>query len=459
MEISKKSVAELMVEQDAAQRAVNKLTDPAQKDAARAIYNQHINDIATEAATRSLLRNVYAPDQLREQLTWFWFNHFNVSSRKGDIRTTVGDYEETIRAHSLGKFRDLLEATLKHPAMLRYLDNDQNAVKRINENYAREIMELHSMGVRSGYTQNDVQELARILTGVGVDLKSDPPKLKDVHRSLYIREGVFEFNPDRHDFGDKTFLNHPIKGAGFQEVEQALDLIAAAPATARHVSKQLATYFMGNDPPAAVTDRMTAAWRRSDGDIPTVLRAMIGTSAFKQSLQTTMKDPIHFTVSALRLMYGNQPTIVNMRPAIGWLDRMGESLYGHETPDGYPMDTAAWIGPGQMSARFEVARQIGSGAAGLFNRPPPAPVPTVITAVGPGDVALPIVVSLRPVSAVTTFQPPANAAPPLPQLQSSAFYQIMKPELGGPTEAVLAQAKAPTQWNALFLSSPEFMRR
>ncbi len=459
MEISQKSVAELLVEQDAAQRAANKLADPTQRDAARAINNQHVNDLMTDAATRSLLRDVSAPDQLREQLTWFWFNHFNVSSGKADIRITVGDYEDTIRSHALGRFRDLLEVTLKHPAMLRYLDNDQNAAKHINENYAREIMELHSMGVGSGYTQGDVQELARILTGVGVNIKSDPPKLKDDHKALYVREGVFEFNPDRHDFGEKKFLNHAIKGAGFAEVEEALDLIAASPATAHHVSKQLAAYFMGGDPPAEVVDRMAAAWKRSDGDIPTVLRALIRTSAFKQSLQTAMKDPVHFTVSALRLMYGDQPTIVNMRPAISWLNRMGEGLYAHDTPDGYPMDNAAWIGPGQMAARFEVARQIGSGGGGLFVVAPPPPVPTVVSAVLPGTGAVPFVLNLRPISALVTRPAPASATPPLPRLQNSALYDTIGPDLAGPTKAVLAQAKAPAQWNALFLSSPEFMRR
>ncbi|MCU6424477.1 DUF1800 domain-containing protein, partial [Klebsiella aerogenes] len=159
------------------------------------------------------------------------FNHFNVHAPKRDIRAMVGDYEDTLHARALGKFRDLLEATLRHPAMLRYLDNDQNSAGHINENYAREIMELHTMGVGSGYSQQDVQELARILTGVGVDLKPDAPKLKPQWQPLYVRAGLFEFNPARHDFGDKHFLGHDIKGRGFAEVEQAIDLIASSPAT------------------------------------------------------------------------------------------------------------------------------------------------------------------------------------------------------------------------------------
>ena len=158
--------------------------------------------------------------------------------------------------------------------MLRYLDNDQNAAGHINENYAREIMELHTLGVGSGYTQKDVQELARILTGVGVDTAPDAPRLKPAYQPLYVRAGLFEFNPNRHDFGDKLFLGHTIKGAGFAEVEQALDILARQPATARHVSLQIAAYFVGDDPPPALVERMARTFERSDGDIAAVLRTL-----------------------------------------------------------------------------------------------------------------------------------------------------------------------------------------
>ncbi|MDB5700993.1 MAG: hypothetical protein JWL66_1192, partial [Sphingomonadales bacterium] len=204
MRISSEPMETLVAEEDAQNRAANAIVDPDQKKAAKQAYQQYMNALAGEAATRSILRDLYAPDQLREQLTWFWFNHFNVHAQKRDIRAMVGDYEDSaIRAHALGKFRDLLNATLRHPAMLRYLDNDQNTAGHINENYAREILELHSMGVGSGYSQKDVQELARILTGVGVDLKPEPPKLKPQLQPLLVRDGLFEFNPARHDFGDK----------------------------------------------------------------------------------------------------------------------------------------------------------------------------------------------------------------------------------------------------------------
>lgn len=449
MRISHKPLATLVVDEDAAIRYANKLPDPVQRDAARKAYQQDMNNLANEAAARSLLRDIYAPDQMREQLTWFWFNHFNVQAQKRDIRAMVGDYEDTIRDHSLGKFRDLLEATLRHPAMLRYLDNDQNAANHINENYARELMELHSLGVGSGYTQKDVQELARILTGVGVDLNASAPKLSPLRQALYIRAGLFEFNPNRHDFGDKQFLGHTIKGRGFGEVEEALDLIAKSPATAHHVSEQLATYFMGDNPPAVVVDRMAATWRHSDGDIAAVLRAMIRTPEFKQSLGTAFKDPVHYAVSAVRLMYGDK-AIVNTQPIAGWLNRMGEGLYTHETPDGFPMASAAWTGPGQMSVRFEIARQIGGGAPGLFTAPaPPAAAMGMPAMAG----SMPVAVTAPPASVLQ-----AAPVPPLPKLQNAAYNKLAAVS-GGQTKAALTQAASPQEWNALFLSSPEFMRR
>ncbi|MBO9580816.1 MAG: DUF1800 domain-containing protein [Sphingobium sp.] len=424
MRIVREPMAQLVVEMDAQSRAANKLTDPDAKKAAQQAYQQGMNDLNREAATRSLLRDLYSPAQLQEQMSWFWFNHFNVHANKRDIRAMVGDYEDVIRAHALGKFRDLLEATLRHPAMLRYLDNDQNAAGRINENYAREIMELHSMGVGSGYSQADVQELARILTGVGVSLKPDNPKLKPEWQPLYIRAGLFEFNPARHDFGAKQFLGHRIGGSGFHEVEQALDLIAASPATARHVSTQIATYFMGDNPPAAVVDRMAAAWQRSNGDIATVLRAMSASSEYSASLGQAFKDPIHYVVSAVRYAYGDR-VILNADPMIGWLNRMSEGLYNRETPDGYPMNASAWTGPGQMEVRFEIARAIGNGSAGLF----------------------------KPRAAGSTEQPA------FPQLQNALYFGGLDRTLSAQTREALAQAVSPQEWNMLFLASPDFMRR
>ena len=246
---------------DAQAKSANQVADPDQRKAAQQVYQQAMNDRMKQAQARSILHALYAPDQLRQRMTWFWFNHFNVHQYKANLRIFVGDYEDrAIRAHALGKFRDLLVATLRHPAMLRYLDNTDNAAGHLNENYAREIMELHTMGVGSGYSQADVEALARILTGVGIDVRSEDPKLKPELQSQLIREGAFEFNPARHDYGDKTFLGHEIKGRGFAEVDEAIDILVHHPATATHLSRQIATYFISENPPEPLP--RPASWHR-----------------------------------------------------------------------------------------------------------------------------------------------------------------------------------------------------
>jgi uncharacterized protein (DUF1800 family) len=418
-------LADLVVEVQAKRKVADALTDPDQKRAARQALEAEMNDAARQAAARSILRDLYSPDQLREQMTWFWFNHFNVQQAKSNIRLMVGDYEDrALRPHALGRFRDLLEATLRHPAMLRYLDNADNAAGHINENYAREIMELHTMGVGSGYSQKDVQELARILTGVGIDTNSTPPKLPLARQGLLVRDGLFEFNPNRHDFGDKVFLGHVIKGQGFAEVEAALDILARQPATAHHISRQLAVYFVADNPPEALVSRMSDTWRRTDGDIAQVLATMVHSREFKASLGGKFKDPTHYVISAVRLAYGDR-VILNAQPIQAWLGRLGEGLYSHETPDGYAMTADAWDGPGQMDARFELARQVGSGAAGLY----------------------------RPDA------PGAKDQPAFPNLQNALYYQSLAPTVPAATKAALAQATSPQDWNTLYLSAPDFMRR
>jgi uncharacterized protein (DUF1800 family) len=423
--ISHTTVTDLARNLDAEAKAANAMPDPDQKKAAQQAYQQDLQGWLKQAVSREILRDVYSSDQLKEQMTWFWFNHFNVHQGKANLRVLVGDYDDhAIRDHAMGRFRDLLEATLKHPAMLRYLDNADNAAGHINENYAREIMELHTMGVGSGYTQTDVQELARILTGVGIDQNPQNPKLKPELQSQLIRDGLFEFNPARHDYGDKAFLGHTIKGRGFGEVEEALDILAKQPATARHVSTQLATYFVSDTPPPALVDKMAQTFQRSNGDIAATLETLFRSPEFKASLGTQFKDPAHYAISAVRLAYDDR-VILNTQPIQNWMNRLAEPLYNHETPDGYPMSSAAWDGPGQMAARFEVARQIGSGPAGLFK--PDAPG--------------------------------ATDHPGFPQLQNALYYDALSKTLAPPTQASLQQAVSAQDWNTLFLSSPDFMHR
>jgi uncharacterized protein (DUF1800 family) len=436
MTISRVPVATLVVDLAAQGKAANEIVDPKQKNAARAAYQQAMTQLAREAAAREILRDLYSPDQLEEQMTWFWFNHFNVHAQKANVRVMVGDYEESaIRPHALGHFRDLLEATLRHPAMLRYLDNADNAAGHINENYAREIMELHTMGVGSGYSQKDVQELARILTGVGIDANPGPPRVGAQRAGDLIRAGLFEFNPNRHDYGDKVFLGHVIKGRGFGEVEQALDILAREPATAAHISRELAIYFVADDPPASLVGRMAKAFQHSHGDIAQVLAVMFASPEFSASLGGRFKDPVHYAISAVRLAYDGEP-IANTTPIQNWINRLAEGLYNHETPDGYPMIQAAWDGPGQMATRFEIARQIGSGVPALFTATPAAPGAPVQTA------------------AATVGDRPA-----FPQLQKVVYSNGLADTLAKPTLAALGNAASPREWNTLFLASPEFMRR
>jgi uncharacterized protein (DUF1800 family) len=366
MTISATPVDILAEDVDRQLKSANTLADPEQRQGAQRAYQDAMNRIAREAVVRSLLRDLYSPDQLKEQLTWFWMNHFNVFVSKANIRALIGDYEDrAIRPYVLGHFRDLLAATLHHPAMLMYLDNNQNAVGHINENYAREIMELHTLGVDAGYTQNDVQELARILTGVGVAQPGNFPKVKPELQNQYVRNGLFEFNPNRHDYGDKTFLGHHIAGRGLAEVDEALDILSRAPATAHFISRKLALFFVSDHPSAALVDRMAATFHDTDGDIAAVLRVAFHAPEFTLSLGTRLKDPIHYVISAVRLAYDDK-VVLNAGPAQGWLGRLAEPLYGHETPDGYPLTEPSWNGPGQMVTRFEIARAVGSGSAGLF---------------------------------------------------------------------------------------------
>ena len=424
MRISREPLLAIEAEIVERQQAMSQISDRAQRDAAREAINQTAVAIYGEARTRSILRDLYSPAQLREQMTWFWFNHFNVQGANPDFIVLVGDYENTLRTHALGRFRDLLGASLHHPAMLRYLNNEQNAVGRINENYAREIMELHTMGVGGGYSQRDVQELARILTGVGFSVKPGPPRLTSGQQTYYRRDGLFEFNPARHDFGTKHFLGRTIAGVGMAEVDQALDILATSPATSHHVSLRLATYFFGRSPPPALVDRMARTFLRSGGDMDAVLRTLVDAPEYRASLGATLKDPVHYVISAIRLGYEGK-VIENAEPIMRWITDLGEGLYGRGTPDGYPLEASAWSGPSQMEARFEVARQIGLSSAKLF-RPP---------ALG------------------------AAERPAFPLFQNALYFGGLVRTLSPESRAALDQADSPQEWNMLYLSSPEFMRR
>lgn len=421
-----------------------------ERDAARQAYQRELTRLAREAAARHLVRAVYSEQQLLEHMTWFWFNHFNVHQFKRDVRAMVGDYEENaIRPHALGRFRDMLGAVARHPAMLRYLDNDQNAVGRINENYARELLELHTMGVNGGYTQADVQELARVLTGFGVRLDDAPLRLRKEWAGLQVRQGAFEFNPNRHDFGDKRLLGRTITGRGAAELDEVLDLLVAHPSTARFVSRKMAVFFLGETVPPALVERMAQRFLQSGGHIADTLAVLLFAPEFVRSSPGVFKDPMHYTVSALRLAYADQPAqlqtpIRQTQPVQNILNRLGQGLYNKQTPDGYPPDAAAWSGSGQLAVRFEVARQLAGAQPQLFRMDDAAANPNNTMGAMMTATAAPAPAAAAPTPAVVQPQLPAA----MPGLTLSAA-----------TQSALDQAGSPFLSRALFFSSPEFMYR
>jgi uncharacterized protein (DUF1800 family) len=417
---SQLDAAQTLATLSARRKAIDALTDAAAKDQARKALNEDGNRAAYQAIRLQLLRAVYSPAQLREQMVWFWLNHFSVYQYKADVRWLVGDYEErAIRAHALGHFRDLVLATLEHPAMLQYLDNAQNAAGHVNENYARELMELHTLGVNSGYSQQDVQQLARILTGVGINAGT-APHLKPEWQALYVRHGGFEFNPARHDFSPKVLLGQRIDGAGFDEVVQAVTLIVRQKACASYISRELASYYLGDAPPPRVVAAMSDTFQQTDGDIAATLRTLLRSPDFANARNGKFKDPDHYVLSAVRLAYDGR-TITNTRPLLDWLNALGEAPYARLTPDGYPLAAASWQSPGQMSRRFEIARAIGTGNAHLFD------------ADGGGT------------SAATGF----------PQLSNRVYFEAIEPFLAANTRAALRQAGSPQEWNTFLLASPD----
>ncbi len=428
MDISRQSTEQLFREAVAEQKQIKEMkasdSDEAGKRA-RMQLNAFGNQLLDETARRQLLRAIYSPAQLEQQMDWFWLNHFNVFARKGAERWLVADYEETaIRPHALGHFHDLVIATLMHPAMQLYLDNARNAVGHINENYARELMELHTLGVDAGYTQADVQALAHVLTGAGIALQHEPPRLRPQLQQLYVRRGLFAFNPARHDFDDKILLGHTIRGQGWPEIEQAVDLLVQQPACAHFISRELAQYFVADDPNPRLVDAMARTFQRSDGDIAAVLRTLFDSPEFAASLGHKFKDPMHYVVSSLRLAYDGKP-IANAQPVANWLNGQGEALFGHLTPDGYPLVEAGWASSGQLSRRFEIARAIGAGNA-------------------------------------TLFQPADGSSAPaagFPNLSNPVYFAAIQPYLSKQTLTALDQAKSPQEWNAFLLASPDFNYR
>ncbi|HEY9692520.1 MAG TPA: DUF1800 domain-containing protein [Oculatellaceae cyanobacterium] len=332
---------------------------------------QWLRMLLEQAVDGRMLRAIYSPRQVQEVMVDFWYNHFNVYSANALTRLWLGSYDEqVIRPHALGKFRTLLGATAKHPAMLAYLNNWLNTApgskgvrgnfKGLNENYARELLELHTLGVDGGYTQQDVIALARILTGWGfTPAPRQPGTNADTDRTV----GNFYFDPDRHDFDDKVFLGQTIKGTGIDEGEKALDILARHPATARHISYQLAQYFIADQPPVALVDRLAQRFLQTDGDIKLVLDTLFNSSEFfnPEYYKVKLKTPYQYVMSAIR---ATGTKINNFRKIDGTLRQMGMALYGCETPNGYKNTEQAWLNPDAMIRRISFAKSFAEGRLG-----------------------------------------------------------------------------------------------
>ena len=407
------------------QQQIKAMPDGPDKVAANKAIQSRGNQIGLEAQQAELLHAIYGPNQLKEQLVWFWLNHFSVYNGKGRVRWELADYEQNvIRPHALGKFRDLVMATLESPAMLEFLDNAQNAKGHVNENYARELMELHTLGVNSGYTQQDVQQLALILTGVGIaPTNGKPETFNPKIAPQVVRNGLFEFNPQRHDFSDKVLLGKTIKGSGFDEVKQAVDLIVQQPACAQFVSRKLAEYFVSDNPSPALVAKMAHTFHRTDGDIAQVMRVMFESRDLLTNAGKKFKDPTQFVVSSVRLAYDGTP-IANAQPLVGWLNQLDQPLFGRITPDGWPLDNESWSSSGQMAKRFDIARAIGTGNNQLFT-------PAGSTARGAG----------------------------FPMLTTRLYYDAIEPYLSKATHDALTQSTSQQEWNTFLLSSPDLNYR
>ena len=412
--------------------------------------------VTTELMQAKLLRAALSERQLQEVLTDFWFNHFNVFVGKGPVRQYLPAYErDVIRPHVLGRFRDLLGAVAHSPAMLIYLDNWQSAapatnvrrpalVRRpnaagrppalpramppagqpvpgrptrgLNENYARELMELHTLGVDGGYTQDDVVALARIFTGWTVEL----PR----------QGGGFVFRPAMHDNGTKTLLGKTFQPSGESEGERALDLLAQHPATARHIAYKLAQRFVADEPPAALVDRAARTFTASRGDLREVVRVIVTSPELfaPEAHRARVKTPLEFVVSAVR---ATGATVNSALPLVAALRTLGMPLYGSQPPTGYDTTADAWVNTGALLNRMNFAVSLvgGGGRRGL-------------------TVDRPIDVDLG------SFAPDASDAS-----ARAVVERLLGGDASPSTRATLARAETPAHLVALALGSPEFQRR
>jgi uncharacterized protein (DUF1800 family) len=427
---------------------------------------QQASRVMTDLAQQKLLRAIHSERQLQEVLTDFWFNHFNVDARKGQVRFMVTEYErEAIRPHVLGKFRDLLEASAKSPAMLFYLDNwmsadpngphpvqparlrrpgrrgalgrampprpapQQNARRGLNENYGRELMELHTLGVDGGYTQKDVTEVARAFTGWTIQ----NPRTG----------GGYAFDPRVHDPGEKTVLGHVIRaGGGEGDGERVLDILARHPSTARFISTKLARRFVSDAPPAGLVDRMAARFRETDGDLRQVMQTLLMSPEFfaADAYRAKVKTPFEFVVSAVRAAGVD---VHDAMPLVRAMQQLDMPLYMCQPPTGYRDTADAWVNTGALVNRMNFALQLAGGA-----RRPVGDDPAAGSGARPGARAASRQANAR--------RSPLGAA----RVAAGDIVALaLNDDISDATRSTIAKATTPEQMMALTLGSPEFQRR
>ena len=439
-----------------------------------------------ELSQQRILRAAYSERQLEEVMVDFWMNHFNVFVGKGQVRLYLTEYErDAIRPRVLGKFRDLLGATAGSPAMLFYLDNwqsaaapdaptsaqadhmgaqprrrplmrDPNAIRRpgqsprpfpapeaadsaaanangaqpalmrrrgLNENYARELMELHTLGVDGGYTQKDVQEVARAFTGWTIAA----PRLG----------GTYRFEPRLHDDGEKVVLGHRIKaGGGRKDGEEVLDLLARHPSTARFISTKLARRFVADDPPSALVARAADRFKATDGDIREVVRVIVTSPEFLASQRAKTKNPFEFVVSAVRV---TGLDVTNALPLVQSLRDLGMPIYGAQPPTGYSDKAEAWVNSGALLNRMNFAVALTSGQMRA-----------------PFDVAQGALSASR--GALRGGSIPYRTTSP-DDVRQELFASALGNDVSESTSATVAKASTAAQTVALTLGSPEFQKR
>jgi uncharacterized protein (DUF1800 family) len=436
---------------------------PEQRETIQAIVQPQAV-VGGELSEAKLLRAIYSDRQLEEVMADFWFNHFNVFIGKGPDRYMINAYErDAIRPRALGKFKDLLEATAKSPAMLFYLDNwqsvgpnsdlakygpqrrmgrgrftrfprpqpaNKNRPSGLNENYAREIMELHTLGVDGGYTQKDVTELAKVLTGWSIE----QPQLG----------GGFHFNERAHEPGSKHILGRKIGNHGEKEGEEMIAVLAHHPSTAKFISRKLAMRFVSDNPPQSLINRMAETFTKKDGDIREVLRTMFHSPEFwaTDAYRAKMKTPLEFVTSAAR---ASGADIQNAQPLVATLNRMGMPLYGMQPPTGYSMKAEAWVNSSALLNRMNFALALGSGRLPGVSLDPQ----TLIPGQPPADAQ----------AALATLEQGLLAGDVSPQTHAVIGKQLSDPQI---SRRRLDDPEQKPNYGAiagLIMGSPEFQRR